>query len=265
MRGCARFRQRVLKGPEASERNRLLPARAACFARGVGSPTIHELPAEERPREKLASRGAAALSDSELIAILLRTGLPGANAVDVARKLLTEFNSLSGLARCSVAELSRIKGVGPAKAVQLAAAFGLATRLARESLDRQPLSTPAMIYDLLGAELRTLHRESLRVVLLDARLHLLRVEEISLGSVNESIAHPREIFRPALIYSAFAFVIAHNHPSGDPAPSDADRRLTTRLAEAAQLLQIRLYDHIIIGTADNGRQPWFSFKEAGML
>ena len=231
----------------------------------MGSPTIHELPEEERPREKLASRGAAALSDSELIAILLRTGLPGANAVDVARKLLNEFKSLSGLARCSVAELSRIKGVGPAKAVQLAAAFGLASRLARESLQRQPLSTPAAIYDLLGAELRVLNRESLRVILLDARLHLLRVEEVSLGSLNESTAHPREIFRPALIYSAFAMIVVHNHPSGDPSPSDADRRVTVRLAEAAQLLQIRFYDHVILGTADNGRQPWFSFKEAGLL
>ncbi len=231
----------------------------------MSSPKIHELPEEDRPREKLAARGAAALSDSELIAILLRTGLPGANAVDVARQLLAEFHSLSGLARCTVAELSRIKGVGPAKAVQLAAAFGLASRLARESLHRQPLDSPAVIYELLGSELRVLHRESLRVVLLDTRLHLLRVEEISLGSVNESIAHPREIFRPALIYSAFALILVHNHPSGDPAPSEADRRLTVRLAEAARLLQIRLYDHVIIGTADNGRQPWFSFREAGLL
>ena len=231
----------------------------------MGSPTIHELPAEERPREKLAARGAGALTDSELIAILLRTGVVGQNAVEVARELLREFKSLSGLARCTVAELSRIKGAGPAKAVQLAAAFGLASRLARESLQRQPLNSPAAIHALLGAELRALHRESLRVVLLDTKLHLLRVEEISLGSLNESTAHPREIFRPALIYSAFAIILAHNHPSGDPAPSDADRRLTVRLGEAAQLLQIRLYDHVIIGTGDNGRQPWFSFREAGLL
>lgn len=231
----------------------------------MSSPRIHELPEEDRPREKLANRGAAALSDSELIAILLRTGLPGANAVDVARQLLAEFQSLSGLARCTVAELSRIKGVGPAKAVQLAAAFGLASRLARESLHRQPVESPAIVYDLLGSEMRALHRESLRVVLLDTKLHLLRVEEVALGSVNESIAHPREIFRPALIYSAYAIIVVHNHPSGDPTPSDADRRLTVRLAEAARLLQIRLYDHIIIGNADNGRQPWFSFREGGLL
>src|SRR3954468_21832717 len=143
---------------------------------------IHELPEQERPREKLATLGATALSDSELIAILLRTGLPGANAVDVARQLLTKYQSLSGLARCTVKELSAIKGVGPAKAVQLAAAFGLATRLARETLTRQRLDSPQLIYDLLGAEMRALHRESLRVILLDTKFLLLRIEEVSHGS-----------------------------------------------------------------------------------
>lgn len=226
---------------------------------------IHELPAQERPREKLAALGAGALSDSELIAILLRTGMQGANAIDVARKLLAEYQSLSGLARCTVAELSKIKGVGPAKAVQLAAAFGLASRLARETLVRQRLDAPELINELLGAEMRALGRESLRLVLLDTKYHLLRVEEISQGSLNESIAHPREVFRPALIYSAFAVVLVHNHPSGDPTPSSADHQLTRRLVQGAELLQIRLLDHVIIGSGDNGRQPYFSFKEAGVI
>ena len=226
---------------------------------------IKELPEQDRPREKLAKLGATALSDSELIAILLRTGMVGANAIDVARQLLAKYQSLGGLARCTVAELSEIKGVGPAKAVQLAAAFGLATRLAHETLRKQKLDNPELIHALLGAEMRALSRESLRVVLLDTQLQLLRTEEVSNGSLNESIAHPREIFRPALIYAAFAVVIVHNHPSGDPAPSDADRRLTVRLAEVARLLQIQLFDHVIIGTADNGRRPYFSFREAGLL
>lgn len=226
---------------------------------------IHELPAQERPREKLAALGAGALSDSELIAILLRTGMQGANAIDVARQLLAKYKSLSGLARCTVAELAEIKGVGPAKGVQLAAAFGLASRLARETLVRQRMDTPELVYDLLGAEMRALTAESLRVVLLDTKYHLLRVEEVSHGSLNESVAHPREIFRPALIFSAFALIVVHNHPSGDPAPSDADHRLTRRLNEAASLLQIRLLDHVIIGSADNGRRPYFSFREAGVI
>src|SRR6202789_2801199 len=181
----------------------------------MASLTIHELPAEERPREKLAAHGPHALSDSELTAILLRTGVRGANAVEVARQLLAEYQSLSGLARCSVAELAKIKGVGPAKAVQLAAAFGLATRLARETLSRQKIDSPELIYGLVGAEMRALSRESLRVILLDTRYQLLRVEEVSNGSMTESVAHPREVFRPALIYSAFALVVVHNHPSGD--------------------------------------------------
>ena len=226
---------------------------------------IQELPAAERPREKLAALGAGALSDSELIAILLRTGMVGANAIDVARDLLKKYQSLGGLARCTVAELAEIKGVGPAKAVQLAAAFGLATRLAREQLTKQKLDSPELVYALLGTEMRALSRESLRIVLLDTQLQLMRVEEISHGSLNESVAHPREIFRPALIYAAYAIIVVHNHPSGDPAPSDADRRLTTRLAEVARLLQITLFDHVIIGTGDNGRRPYFSFREMGML
>lgn len=226
---------------------------------------IQELPEQERPREKLATLGAGALSDSELIAILLRTGMVGANAIDVARELLKKYQSLGGLSRCTVAELAKVKGVGPAKAVQLAAAFGLATRLAREQLTKQKLDSPELVYDLLGTEMRALSRESLRVVLLDTKLQLMRTEEVSSGSLNESTAHPREIFRPAFLHSAYAIILVHNHPSGDPAPSDADHRLTRRLAEAATLLQIRLFDHIIIGTADNGRRPYFSFREAGVI
>ena len=231
----------------------------------MASVTIHEMPAQDRPREKLARLGASALSDSELIAILLRTGIPGSNAIDVARTLLSRFQSLGGLARCSVKEIASIKGVGPAKAVQLAAAFGLGSRLARESLTKSKIDTPALVYDMLGPEMRALSKESLRVILLDTKYHLMRIEEISLGSLNESIAHPREIFRPALIYSAYAVIIAHNHPSGDPAPSEADHRLTRRLAEAAQLLQISLLDHVIIGSPIGKKSPFYSFKEAGIL
>ena len=231
----------------------------------MSAPKIRELPEQERPREKLAALGANALSDSELIAILLRTGLPGANAVDVARQLIMRFGSLSDLSRAGVTELAEIKGVGPAKAVQLAAAFGLATRLARETLVRTPLDKPQLLYELLGPEMRQLGKESLRVVLLDTKLHLLRAEEVSLGSLNECLAHPREILRPAILHNAYAFILAHNHPSGDPSPSDADRRLTLRISEAARLLQITFFDHIIIGTPATGRAAYFSFREAGIL
>ena len=231
----------------------------------MSSFTIQELPEGDRPREKLARLGAGALSDAELIAILLRVGMKGVNAVELARQILVKYGSLAALARCSVAEISKIKGVGPAKAVQLAAAFGLGQRLAFETISAQPMDRPELIHAMFGAEMRTLERESLRVVLLDAKLHFMRVEEISLGSLNETTAHPREIFRPALIHAAFAFVLVHNHPSGDPTPSDADRRMTRKLIEASTLLQIRMNDHVIIGAPLPGRLPYFSFAEAGMM
>jgi len=227
--------------------------------------TIQELPTRERPREKLEALGVTALNDSELIAILLRTGMKGRNAIDVARDLLDRFKSVGGLSRASVRELASVKGVGKTKAVQLAAAFGLGNRLSYETLTKSKIDSPELVYQLLGNEMRALSQESLRTILLDTRYQLMRIEEISLGSLSESIAHPREIFRPALIYSAYAMIVVHNHPSGDPSPSEADHRLTRRLAESAQLLQIKLLDHIIIGSPDNGRIPYFSFKETGIL
>ena len=231
----------------------------------MSSLKIHEMPPQDRPREKLERLGAEALSDSELVAILLRTGLPGSNAIEVAAKLLIQFQSLDGIARASVKQLASVKGVGPAKAVQLAAAFGLGSRLAREKLSKKRIDTPELVYELLGAEMRSLNRESLRVILLNTRYQFIKVEEISLGSLNESIAHPREIFCPALIHAAHAVIVAHNHPSGDPSPSEADARLTRRLAEAAKLLQITLLDHVIIGSPRDGQPPYYSFKEAGIL
>src|SRR3989440_975245 len=226
---------------------------------------IREMPAQERPREKLLARGVSALSDAELIAILLRTGLRGTNAVEVGRQLLERYKSLTGISRCSVKELRRVPGIGPTKALELVAAFGLGERLARETLSKQKLDSPELVSELVGPEMRRLRTESLRVILLDTRYRLLHIEEVSLGSLNESIAHPREIFRPALTYSAHAVIVVHNHPSGDASPSQTDHSLTRRLAEAAELLQIQLLDHIIIGVPSDTAPGYFSFKEAGVL
>ena len=226
---------------------------------------IREMPEDERPREKLAAHGASALTDPELIAILLSTGVAGKNVLEVARHLLKEFGSLGGLSRCTVDELATIRGVGFAKAVQLVAAFGLGQRLARETLSKQKIDSPELVNELVGAEMRRLHKESLRVILLDTRYHLIRVEEVSVGSVNESIAHPRDVFRPAVIASAYAVIVVHNHPSGDASPSQTDHSLTRRLSEAAELMQIKLLDHIIIGAPSEGSPGYFSFKEAGVL
>jgi DNA repair protein RadC len=226
---------------------------------------IREMPQDQRPREKLLAHGVSALSDPELIAILLRTGLRGANAVEVGRQLLEKHKSLTGISRCSVKELRNIPGIGQTKALELVAAFGLGQRLAHETLSKQKLDSPELVSELVGQEMRRLRTESLRVILLDTRYRLLHIEEVSVGSLNESIAHPREIFRPAITYSAYAVIVVHNHPSGDASPSQTDHSLTRRLAEAAELLQIKLLDHIIIGAPAEGSPGYFSFKEAGVL
>ena len=226
---------------------------------------IREMPADERPREKLLMHGASALSNPELIAILLHGGIPGANVIDIARQLLSGHGSLRNLSRCSADEFKKVKGIGDARAAELEAAFDLGRRIASETLSKQKLDSPEVIHELLEPEMRRLSKESLRVVLLDTRYHLIRVEEVSVGTLNESIAHPREIFRPAILAGAYAVVVVHNHPSGDPSPSQTDHSLTRRLAEAAELLQIKLLDHIIIGAPHHAGPGYFSFKEAGVL
>lgn len=231
----------------------------------MASLRIQDLPDDERPREKLASRGAKSLTDAELIAIFLRVGVQGVNAIELARQLLAKHGSLAGLSRCSVAELAGIRGVGPAKGAQLAAAFELGARLALETIAAVELDTPERIYQLLGAEMRALRQESLRVVLLNTRHRLIRTTEITRGTLTEALAHPREILREALIHSAWGFVLVHNHPSGDPSPSAADRDLTRWISRASREMGIELVDHVIIGGPEAGAEPYFSFREMGML
>jgi DNA repair protein RadC len=227
---------------------------------------IREIPPSDRPREKLAARGAACLTDAELLAIFLRTGIKGKSAIALAGELLKAKGSLRALSRCRTAELAKAAaGMGPAKAAELAAAFELGKRLARGGAERPLLNSAELIYQMFGLELQARDRELLRVLLLDTKLRLLCVEDVALGSLSECIAHPREIFRPAIIHSAYGVILVHNHPSGDPVPSQADHQLTRQLNEAAKMLQINFLDHIIIGSPDGGRHPYFSFREAGVL
>jgi DNA repair protein RadC len=219
----------------------------------------------EVPRDKLFELGHGPLTDGELLAILLRAGIARARALELGQQLLKRYGSLGGLSRCTVSELAKVRGLSQTKAIQLAAAFGLASRLSAECVRKERIDSPERVFQLLGMEMRVLTKESLRVVLLDTRYQLMRVEEISRGTVNESIAHPRDIFGPVFTAAAFAFILVHNHPSGDPSPSEADRRLTARLTEASKLLQVHLLDHVILGSPDNGRSPWFSFKQIGLI
>ncbi len=233
---------------------------------GLPGLRVKEMPECDRPRERLRTLGARMLSSRELLAILLGAGLRGRNVLDVAGDLLAAHGGrLSALARCEFGDIVKIRGIGPARAVQLSAAFELASRMAREQFDRPRLDTPERVEEYLGAELRPLRVETLRVLHLDAKLQLAGENTVSRGSVNESIAHPREIFRSAIVASAYAILVVHNHPSGDPSPSSADRQITRRLSELAELHQIRFVDHIIIGSATNDRPGYFSFREHGLL
>ena len=230
------------------------------------STRLQEIPPDERPREKAERHGCETLADAELLAIFIRTGVPGKNALQVARDLLRDCGGFAELARCTPKEIRRLgKGIGPAKSLEMAAAFEIGKRLAKGKSIAPLLDTPERVFAAFGKEFMALRQESLRVLLLDARLRLIRAEEITRGSVSECMAHPREIFRQAMIHSAYAVVVLHNHPSGDPAPSAADIRITRSLREAAALLQINLIDHIILGSPDGGRVPYYSFKESGHL
>jgi len=227
--------------------------------------TLKDQPASERPRERLASLGADALSNAELIAILLRTGLKGANAVEVGRQLLQRFGTLQSLARASVVDLQKVKGIGRDKAVTLVAAFALASKMAKELQDESPvLDNPQAIVELLHAKNLFKNVETLQVLLLNTRHKLIRVEELTNGTIDTLLVHPREVFKGAIASNAAAVVVAHNHPSGDPAPSEADIKVTRDLIRAGQLLKIDVLDHIIIGRATPERaKDYSSLRELG--
>jgi len=242
-------------------------------ARWVGEPKppfrylIRDMPADDRPRERLQRLGPDALSDAELIAILLRTGTKGMSAVQVAQALINEFRTLDGLARAPIEAVAKVKGVGLTKATQLRAAFALAKHLRERRHDRQPMiTTPAEAAEVVREEMRLLDRESFRVILLNTKNGFIKSCSVSLGSLNASIVEPREVFKDAITCSAASVILAHNHPSGDPTPSSEDISITKRLAKAGELLGIQVHDHIILGRHQSGRdQDFVSLREIGLM
>lgn len=226
---------------------------------------IKDMPSNLRPRERLAEYGPDALHAAELIAILLRTGIKGASALDVAEEMLKQYRSLSGLARASLAELRRIKGVGRDKAIALVSAFALARRMAREIRAESPmLDTPERVADLLREENRAYPVETFQAVLLNTRRRLIRVARICEGTLDTLLVHPREVFKQAITSDAAAMVLAHNHPSGDPTPSEADIKVTRDLIRAGQLLKIEVLDHVVLGRATHERpRDFVSLRELG--
>lgn len=231
----------------------------------TGNSRIRDLPMELRPREKLLQHGASTLSDAELLAIFIATGTRGTSAIQLGQRIMERWGSLTALGSLPATELAKELGMGTAKASRLVAAFELGCRVSRESIHSAPLDSPERIHASFAPRLQHLPHEQVLVAALDCRLRHLSTTLVSSGSVDESIAHPRDILRPVVSRGAHGFVLIHNHPSGDPSPSRADHSVTQRVDQAAQLLQLRFVDHLIVGRPQSGRQPWFSFREAGRL
>ena len=241
------------------------PIRTHCRS-GSRKPGIKQLPENERPRERLIH--GEVLTDAELLGILIRDGTADETAVDLGRRLLSQCSTgghdahdpLRELSTKSIAEIRAVRGIGPAKAAQLKAAFELGKRLNRTRILGTQYCSSQAIYDAFYAEVRDLKREVFMALLLDSKNHLIKTVPISEGSLTTSVVHPREAFSPALRDSASAVIFVHNHPSGDPTPSKEDVSLTKRLKAAGELMGIRVLDHIVIG---EGR--YYSFADGGEL
>ena len=223
--------------------------------------TIRDLPLSERPRERLIRLGAEALSEQELLACVLGRGVAGESVLVSARRLLAAFGSLPGIAEASVEQLSSLHGIGAAKAVQLKAAIELARRLAlAPNGHRAVVDTVDAAAALIRPHLLDKKKEHFVALLLDNRHHVIRMSPIAIGSLSATLVHPRELFKEAIAASAAAIILAHNHPSGDPAASEHDVRMTARLIEAGALLGIEVLDHLIVGT-----DGVMSLKAAGLM
>jgi DNA repair protein RadC len=210
--------------------------------------TIKELQPDERPRERLKQYGASTLSNGELLAIALNTGIKGESVTAMAQRLLTDHGGLSGLMRLDFVELARERGVGESKAAKVKAALELGRRLAAISGDDRPtITTPEDVAQLIGVDMAALEQEQLRVILLDTKHRILAVRTVYQGSANEATVRVAELFRDAVRHNAVAIVLVHNHPSGDPTPSSADVALTVDVVDAGRLLDITVIDHIVIG------------------
>ncbi|WP_405116355.1 DNA repair protein RadC [Paenibacillus sp. FSL K6-1217] len=222
---------------------------------------LRDLPHEERPRERMMHYGAESLSQAELLAILLRTGAHRESAILIAQRLLSHAGGLRGLADLSIEELTTINGIGPAKAVQLKAGIELGRRMANSRLTEPvTIRSPQDAAEILTEQLRYLQKEHFICLFLNTKNHVIAQETLSMGSLNASIVHPREVFRAAMKCSSAAIICAHNHPSGDPTPSPEDISLTSRLMQAGEIVGIDVLDHLVIGDSS-----YVSLKEKGYM
>ena len=222
---------------------------------------LKDIPPDARPREKLLAQGPAALADAELIALLLRTGLPGVSVLQLAQQMLDRFGGITGLLNTDVAHLKDVKGLGPAKRAEMAAVIEIARRaLAQELTQRPVFDAPPKVKQYLQLQLGAREHEVFAIMFLDAQSRLLRFEEMFRGTLTQTSVYPREVAKRALELGCAAVILAHNHPSGAAEPSRADEYLTQTLKSALQLIDVRVLDHLVVGHGEV-----ISFAERGLL
>ena len=223
--------------------------------------TIHDLPKPERPRERLRNFGPEALSAQELLALVIGRGIPGKSVMNIAQELLSRFGNIKAISEATIEELSQIKGIGFAKAAQIKACFELGKRQDLEpELKDFDIKNPQSVVKAIQSSIKDKAKEHFKLILLNTRNKIIGISTVSIGTLNSNLVHPREVFKDAISHSAASVVFAHNHPSGDPEPSEDDLTITKRLTEAGKILGIEVIDHIII--SKNG---FFSFKEKGLI
>jgi len=221
--------------------------------------TVHDLPKPERPRERLQKFGAEALSAQELLALVIGRGIPKKSVMNIAQELLVKFGNVKAISQATIEELSQIKGIGLAKAAQIKACFELGRREELEpELKNFDIKGPEAVVKALRASIKDKAKEHFKLILLNPRNKIIGISTISIGTLNASLVHPREVFKDAITHSAASVVLAHNHPSGDPEPSEDDIEITKKLVESGKILGIEVIDHIIIGKND-----YYSFKAKG--
>jgi len=223
--------------------------------------TVHDLPKPERPRERLQKFGPEALSSQELLALVIGRGVAKKSVMSIAQELLVKFGNVKAIGQASLEELSQIKGIGLAKAAQIKACFELGKR---EDLEPEPkdfnIKNPESVVKAIRATIKDKAKEHFKLLLLNSRNKIIRICNISMGTLNASLVHPREVFKDAIRHSAASVVLAHNHPSDDPEPSEDDIKITRRMVDSGKILGIEVLDHIIIA-----KNNFFSFKEKGLI
>jgi DNA repair protein RadC len=223
--------------------------------------TVRDLPRPERPRERLQKFGAEALSAQELLALIIGRGIPKKSVMNIAQELLVKFGNVKAISQATIEELSQIKGIGLAKAAQIKACFELGRREELEpELKNFDIKDPEAVIKAIRASIKDKAKEHFKLILLNPRNKIIGISTISVGTLNASLVHPREVFKDAIMHSAASVVLAHNHPSGDPEPSEDDLKITKKLVDSGKILGIEVLDHIVIG-----KNIFCSFKERGLI